>query len=109
MTIAVAADVTRGQTTLEGVRFRAPQTGKTARIFTGRFICIPYQNRLVSSGSASAVHVIPATQANIRESWNGQHIYPIPSKGRVYDLGWRDNWRRVLGQSLFEDGAPCQG
>jgi hypothetical protein len=106
MTIIVAADVTRGQTTLETARFRVLQTGKTAQIFVGRFVCIPYSNRLVSSASASAVHVLSAAQGNGHESWGGQRIYPIPSKGRLYDLGWRENWRRVLGQSLFEDGTP---
>jgi hypothetical protein len=108
MFISVVADVTRGQTTLEGIRIA--QTGKMSRISTGRFVCIPYSNKLVSSASASAVHVIPPMQGNnSHESLKGQSVYPIPSSERVYDLGWRENWCRVLEQSLFEDGIPCRG
>ncbi|KAI0251775.1 hypothetical protein BJV78DRAFT_1282236 [Lactifluus subvellereus] len=107
MTIVVAVDVTRGQESVR--RFAMIWTGKTARISADRFVCIPYSNRLGFSASASAVHVIPTTQWNSPESWEGQCIYPIPTKVRIYDLGWRENWRRVLAQSLFDDGTPCRG
>jgi hypothetical protein len=108
MAIAVAVDVTRGQ---EGVRVRLAmtQTGKPARVSADRFVCIPYSNRVGFSASASAIHVTPATQGNSPESLDGQPIYPIPTDVRIYDLGWRENWRRVLAQSLFDDGTPCRG
>jgi hypothetical protein len=36
-------------------------------------------------------------------------VCPIAIEERVYDLGWRENWRRVLARSLFDRGATCRG
>jgi len=106
MTVAVAFDVTKGQSTLDSVRFRVPRAGQSARTTTGRFVCIPYSETVESFATTSAVretHTAPGNRPNTRR------IYPIPIEARVYDLGWRENWRRVLAQPLFDRGAPCRG
>jgi hypothetical protein len=105
MTVAVAADVTRGQNTLDARihEFRA------ARTATGRFVCIPYSETVVSFANTSAVRGIPAAPENIHKLQSTPRIYPIPIKERVYDLGWRENWRRVFAQPLFDNRTPCRG
>lgn len=110
MTITVATDVTRGQTTLDSARFTI--SGKSARTSTTRFVCIPSRysdNAPDSVGITSAVHCTPATPEGRHETRNTHRTYPILAKERVYDLGWRENWRRVMAQPLFDHGMPCQG
>ena len=111
MTVAVASDVTRGQSTLDSVRVRVrvPRAGQSARTTTGRFVCIPYSETRESSAKTSAVRDTPTALGNSPKIHNTQRIYPIPSEERIYDLGWRENWRRVLAQPLFDRGAPCRG
>jgi len=105
MTVAVAADVTRGQSTLDGMRVRVLRVEPTARIDPSRFICIPYSRTQVSANT-SAVRGIPAAQENDPKLHDSPRIYPIPIAERVYDLGWRENWRRLLAQTLFDQGTP---
>lgn len=107
MTVAVANDVTRGQSTLDSVRSRAPPPGKMART-TSRFVCIPYSGTPVSFSETTAIHGTPAAPVNSPPQ-NIQRIYPIPVKERVYDLGWRENWRQLLARPLFDPGTPRQG
>jgi hypothetical protein len=109
MTIVVAKDVTRGQTTLDSARFTI--SGSSARTSTTRFVCIPsrYSDAPDSVGNTSAVHWTPATSESGHEPHNTHRTYPILVKECVYDLGWRENWRRVMAQPLFDHGMPCQG
>jgi hypothetical protein len=110
MATAVAVDVTRGQTTLDSAC--CARSGKTARaISSNRFVCIPYSdtNTLESSGNTSAVQWTPATTEDRHEPHNTHRTYPILIKERVYDLGWRENWRRVMAQPLFDHGIAYQG
>ena len=108
MTVAVAADVTRGQSTLDSTRVRVLRVGPTARTDPSRFICIPYSQHTtqVSFANTSAVRGIPAAQENSPKLYDSPRIYPIPIAERVYDLGWRQNWRRLLAQPLFDQGIP---
>lgn len=110
MTVAVAFDVTRGQSTLDSVRVRVPRAGQSART-TGRFVCIPYSETPESSANSSAVRDrdILTASGNGPQSYNTHRIYPIPIEERVYDLGWHENWRGVLAQPLFDRGTPCRG
>jgi hypothetical protein len=106
MTVAVAADVTRGQSTLDGMRVRALRRAvPTARTDPSRFICIPYSHTQVSANT-TAVSGVPAAQENKLRLRDSPRIYPIPIAERVYDLGWRENWRRLLAQPLFDQGTP---
>jgi hypothetical protein len=107
MTVAVAADVTRGQSTLDGMRIRVLRRGPTARTDPSRFICIPYSHTQVSANT-SAVRSIPAAQENNAKLHDTPRIYQIPIAERVYDLGWRENWRRLLAQPLFDQGIPSR-
>ena len=109
MTIVVATDITRGQTTLDSGCFT--ESGTSARTYTGRFVCIPsrYSDAPDSVGNTSAVHWTPATSEGRNEPYNTHRTYPILVKECVYDLGWRENWRRVMAQPLFDRGMPCQG
>jgi|SRR5712671_4579443 len=110
MTVAVAADVTRGQNTLDSARIRRVfRAARTARTATSRFVCIPYSETLVSFANTSAVRGIPAAPENSHKLQSTPRIYPIPIKERVYDLGWRENWRRVFAQPLFDNRTPCRG
>lgn len=106
MTVAVAADVTRGQSTLDGMRVRVLRAGPTARTDPSRFICIPYSHTQVSFANTSAFRGIPAAQENSPKLHDSPRIYPIPIAERVYDLGWRQNWRRLLARPLFNQGTP---
>lgn len=111
MTVAVASDVTRGQSTLDSdrVRTREPRAGQSVRTTTSRFVCIPYSETPESFANTSAVrHILmaPGSSPNIH---NTQRIYSIPIEERVYDLGWRENWRRVLTQPLFDCGSHHRG
>lgn len=107
MTIVVAADVTKGQTTLDSTCIRP---GNTARTASNRLVCIPYSDSdsSDSSGNTSAVRWTPATEDR-HETHNTRRTYPILINERVYDLGWRENWRRVMTQPLFDHGVPRQG
>lgn len=111
MTIVVATDVTRGQTTLELESACFTGSGSSARTSATRFVCIPspYSDAPDPVGNTSAVHWAPATLEGRHEICNAHRICPILVKERVYDLGWRENWRRVLAQPLFDHGMPCQG
>jgi hypothetical protein len=109
MTVAAAADVTRGQNTLDGMRFRILRAGPTARTDPSRFVCIPYSDTLVSFANTSAVRGIPAAQGNSPKLHDTPRIYPILIEERVHDLGWRENWRRFFAQPLFDQGMPCRG
>jgi hypothetical protein len=109
MTIFVAIDVTRGQTTLDSARFTISRS--SARTSATRFVCIPsrYSDVPDSVGITSAVNWTPATSEGRHEPHDTHRTYPILVKERVYDLGWRENWRRVMAQPLFDHGMPCQG
>src|SRR6266702_7533560 len=109
MTVAVAGDVTRGRTTLDSIRVRVPRRGNAARKTTGRFVCIPYSCRQISSANASAIHTTSGAQWNSSESPNAHLVYPVLTEDRVYDLGWRENWRRLLKQPLFDNGTRHHG
>src|SRR6266478_6223557 len=109
MTIVVAIDVTKGQTTLDGVRFA--RSGSSARATT-HFVCIPsrrYSDTPDSTGNTSAVCWTPATSEDKREPRNTHRTYAILANERIYDLGWRENWRQVMAQLLFDHGMPHQG
>lgn len=105
MTIVVAADVTKGQTTLDSTCIRSGNTAPTA---SSRLVCIPYSDSSDSSGNTSAVRWNPTTEDR-HETHNARRTYPILINERVYDLGWRENWRRVMAQPLFDHGMPRQG
>lgn len=109
MTVAVASDVTRGQSTLDSVRVRVPRAAQSARTFTGRFVRIPYSETSESFANTSAVRDILTASGNSPQSYNTRQVYPIPIEERVYDLGWRENWRQVLTQPVFDRRAPCRG
>lgn len=109
MTVAVARDITRGQTTLDGIRFRVPKRGNPGRLTTGRFVCIPYACKLIASANASAIHTTSGEQRNSPVSYNTHRVYPVMAGERVYDLGWRENWRRFLRQPLFDNGIQHHG
>ncbi|KAI0286101.1 DHHC palmitoyltransferase-domain-containing protein [Russula aff. rugulosa BPL654] len=109
MTIVVATNITRGQTTLDSACFT--RSGSSARISATRFVCIPsrYSDAPDSVGDSSAVHWTSATSEGRHEPHNTHRTYPILVKESVYDLGWRENWRRAMAQPLFDYGMPCQG
>lgn len=109
MTVAVARDITRGQTTLDGIRIRVGKRGNAARKTTGRFVCIPYACKLIASANTSAVHVTFGEPRNAHGSCNTRQVYPVLPGERVYDLGWRENWRRLLRQPLFDNGIQHNG
>jgi hypothetical protein len=106
MVIVVAVGVTRGQTTLDSACARS---GNTARAISNRFVCIPYSDTPESFGNTSAVQWTPETPEDRHEPHNTHRTYPILIKERVYDLGWRENWRRVMAQPLFDHGMAHQG
>ena len=107
MAIVVAADVTKGQTTLDSACTRSGDSVRTTT--SNRFVCIPYSDSSDAFGNTSAIHRTPATPGDRRGPHNTQRTYPILINERVYDLGWRENWRRVMAQPLFDHGMPCQG
>jgi len=110
MAVAVSRDITRGQTTLDGIRVRLPKRGTAARKTTGRFVCIPYSSsKLIASANASAIHVTSGAQWDSPWTHNTPHVYPVLAGERVYDLGWRENWRRLLRQPLFDNGIQHHG
>jgi hypothetical protein len=111
MTVAVSRDITRGLTTLDSIRVRLPKRGTAARKTTGRFVCIPYHSssKLIASSNSSAIHVTPSAQWDTPESYNTPHVYPVLAGERVYDLGWRENWRRLLRQPLFDNDIQHHG
>ncbi|KAH9058921.1 DHHC palmitoyltransferase-domain-containing protein, partial [Lactarius deliciosus] len=76
MTVAVARDITRGLTTLDGIRVRVPRRGN------------PW---------------------NCPGSRDSHLVHPVLTGERVYDLGWRENWRRLLKQPLFDNGTQHHG
>ena len=49
-------------------------------------------------GDTSAIHRTLATPGDKPGPHNTQRTCPILIIGRVYDLGWRENWRRVMAQ-----------
>ncbi|KAH9967510.1 DHHC palmitoyltransferase-domain-containing protein [Russula dissimulans] len=107
MTVAVATDVTKGQSTVDSVRFRLRRPGKTTRD-PSRFVCIPHSNQSASFAFTSAVDG-PSVPESSPARHSTQCTYPIPIKERIYDLGWRENWRRILAQPLFDHGTHYQG
>lgn len=109
MTVAVARDVTRGLTTLDSIRVRVPRRGNPARTTTGRFVCIPYSCNQISLANASAIHTTSGAQWNCPGSRNSHLVHPVLTGERVYDLGWRENWRRLLKQPLFDNGTQHHG
>ncbi|KAI0272301.1 DHHC palmitoyltransferase-domain-containing protein, partial [Gloeopeniophorella convolvens] len=110
MSIAVMMDITRGQTTLDSVRVRVPKRGTSSRTIVGRFIRIPYSDRARSSAKTSAVDTPPEVpQYGSVTPRSTSRIYPVLAKERIYDLGWRENWRRVLAQPLFDYRTPHVG
>ena len=106
MAIVVATDVTKGQTTLDSACTRSENTARTTT--SDRFVCIPDSDSDTSDalGSTSVIHRTPGDR---HQPHNTQRTYPILVNERVYDLGWRGNWRRVMAQPLFDHGMPCQG
>ena len=104
MTVAIARDITRGLTTLDSIRITVPRRGNAARKTIARFVCIPYSTRLISSANASAIDTTSGTQRNSPLPCNAHGVYPVLASERVYDLGWRENWRRLLKQPLFDNG-----
>ncbi|KAI9510524.1 hypothetical protein F5148DRAFT_572564 [Russula earlei] len=108
MTVVVAVNVTKGQRTMDTVLIRLPRPGRTAAS-TSRFICIPYSHPPASLAYTSAVRSAPAVPENCPEPHGTQRIYPIPISHRIYDHGWRENWRGLLAQPLFNHGTPYQG
>jgi len=108
MTLAVATDVTKGQSPVDSVRFRVRRPGRTTRN-PSRFVCIPYPDRSASLAFTSAVDGTPTVPESGPAHHNTQRTYQIPVEERIYDLGWRENWRRVLAQPLFDHGTPYQG
>jgi palmitoyltransferase len=109
MTVAVAIDVTKGQRTLDGLRFRRTQPGNATRTTTGRFVCVPYSKTLAPFANTSALHRTPSASGGSPESHNAKRTYPVEINERIYDLGWRENWRQVFAQPLFNHGTPSQG
>ncbi|KAF8261643.1 DHHC palmitoyltransferase-domain-containing protein [Lactarius quietus] len=111
MTVAVSRDITRGLTTLDSIRVRVPRRGNAVRKTAGRFVCIPYSCKpIVSSANASAIDVTSSgAQWNSPETRNFYSIYPVLAEERVYDLGWRENWRRLLKQPLFDNAVQHHG
>ncbi|KAH8979486.1 DHHC palmitoyltransferase-domain-containing protein [Lactarius hatsudake] len=109
MAVAVARDVTRGLTTLDGIRVRVPRRGNPVRKTTGRFVCIPYSCNQISFANASAIHTTSGAQWNCPGSRNSHVVHPVLTGERVYDLGWRENWRRLLKQPLFDNGTQHHG
>ena len=111
MTVAVSRDITRGLTTLDSLRVRVPKRGTAARKTTGRFVCIPYHNssKLITSSNTSAIHVTPGAKWDSPMSYNTPQVYPVLAGERVYDLGWRENWRRLLRQPLFDNDIQHRG
>jgi len=103
MTVAIARDVTRGLTTLDSLRFTVPRRGNAARRTAGRFVCIPYSSRPISSANSSAIHTTSGARWNTPGPRNAHCVYPVLAEERVYDLGWRENWRRLLKQPLFDN------
>jgi hypothetical protein len=105
MTVFVAADVTRGQSSLDTMRLRVLRRAEpTARTDPSRFVCIPYSDTQVSFANTSAVRGTPAAQGDSPKLHDTPRIYPIPIEERVYDHGWRENWRRLFAQPLFDQG-----
>ncbi|KAH9031328.1 hypothetical protein EDB85DRAFT_1959296 [Lactarius pseudohatsudake] len=82
MIVAVAGDVTRGLTTLDSIRT------------TGRFVCIPF---------------CKCFRERTVELSNSHLVLPVLTEERVYDLGWRENWLRLLKQPLFDNGTQHHG
>lgn len=111
MTVAVSRDITRGLTTLDSLRVRVPKRGTAARKTTGRFVCIPYHysSKLITSSNSSAIHVTPGAQWDSPRFYKPPHVYPVLAGERVYDLGWRENWRRLLRQPLFDNDIQHRG
>ena len=109
MTIVVATDITKGRTTLDSACLT--RSGSSAR--TSTFVCIPSRSRYSdapdSVGNTSAVDWTHATSESRDELHSTHRTYPILVKEYVYNLGWRENWRRVMAQPLFDRGMPCQG
>jgi hypothetical protein len=105
MIVAIARDITRGLTTLDGIRVTVPRRGNAARKTTGRFVCIPYSSGLTSSAHASAIHTTSGAHWNTPGPRNPHPVYPVLAEERVYDFGWRENWRRLLKQPLFDNGT----
>lgn len=106
MTVVVAKDITRGETTLDRIVLKR---GNAARKTTGRFVCIPYACKMIASANASAIHVTFGEPRNTPGSCNTRQIYPVLLGECVYDLGWRENWRRLLRQPLFDNGIQHNG
>ncbi|KAI0046986.1 hypothetical protein FA95DRAFT_1519545 [Auriscalpium vulgare] len=94
MAVVATRDVLRGQTTLDTVRLRRPTKSRP----TGRFVCIPASVE-VMSGSASGVDH-RSTDA-LTKSDTPLPIFAVLPGERVYDLGWRENWRRAMSAPLF--------
>jgi hypothetical protein len=57
---------------------------------------------LIASANASAIRITPGARCVSSSS-------TFLAVERVHDLGWRENWHRLLKQPLFDNGTLHMG
>ncbi|VDB99888.1 unnamed protein product [Peniophora sp. CBMAI 1063] len=99
MAIVTTRDLLKGQTALDSIRARVRKGPRY-----GKFVTIPGQTSPQNRGAASGVDVI-APQCIPPSSPLAPRTYQIPMNERLYDLGWKENWRRVWRSPLFPSSS----
>lgn len=102
MAIVTTRDLLKGQTALDSIRarVRSPRGPRS-----GKFVTMPGRSSSQNRAAASGVDLI-APQYNLPSSSLAPRTYQIPLHERLYDLGWRENWRRVWRTPLFSPAQP---
>ncbi|KAI0319980.1 DHHC palmitoyltransferase-domain-containing protein, partial [Amylostereum chailletii] len=91
-------DVLFGQTTLDAMWFRALRKPDRPRAL-GRFVSLPSRADFASASSSGVDH--SDSQSGQRGTSSTRDVYPIMSDERLYDLGWRENWARLMRRPAF--------
>ncbi|KZV74577.1 hypothetical protein PENSPDRAFT_647988 [Peniophora sp. CONT] len=102
MAIVTTRDILKGQTALDSIRARVRRGPTGPR--SGKFVTLPSKVSSQNRGAASGVDLI-TPQYIPPSSPLAPRTYQIPSHERLYDLGWRENWRRVWRSPLFPSSS----
>ncbi|THH16963.1 hypothetical protein EW146_g3754 [Bondarzewia mesenterica] len=105
MAIVTTRDVLRGQTTLDTIILRRRKNVPASRTMV-RHVCVPH----LSTSTVSATYASGISHSTSDTGSSAPHgpIFPVLAGERLYDLGWRENLRRVMNIPFFDTGRDKQ-
>ncbi|TFY64785.1 hypothetical protein EVG20_g5830 [Dentipellis fragilis] len=110
MAVVTTRDVLLGRTTLDTIRARRRRptaAGSPLVQHTGRFVCIPTVTPSVASCShSSGVESRPKTDNGAQQGLPERRVFEVLPGERLYDLGWRENLRKMWASRLFDRELP---